>query len=98
MQEDRMSGDPPEGEWVPPAREDAKWQRVVLEILLDEYPHQLSELELSREVLGDKASLREQDACQRAIEDLVRGGLLQRCESLILPTRPARLFASLGLS
>jgi hypothetical protein len=98
MQEDRMSGDPPEGEWVPPAREDAKWQRVALEIVLDECPHQLSEMELVLEVIGDKPSLRERDGCERAIEDLVRGGLLQRCEAMLSPTRAARLFASLGLA
>ncbi|HEX5375925.1 MAG TPA: hypothetical protein VFW48_07180 [Solirubrobacterales bacterium] len=97
MQEDRMPGDQPDDDWETPDREDAKWQARVLAIVLDQDPHQLSKHEISRELLGEKPGFEQRDAYERAVEDLCCGGLLQRCESLILLTRAARLFASLEL-
>jgi hypothetical protein len=97
MHKDRNNSEDSDDEWITPDREDAKWQARILAVLLDEYPHQLSKLELARELLGENPGFPERDALERAIEDLTRAGLLQRCESLILLTRAARLFASLEL-
>ena len=92
-----MPGDPPDDDWETPDREDAKWQEAVLAIVLDQDPHQLSQHELARELLGEKPGFEERDAFERAVQDLCSGGLLQRCESMILLTRAARLFARLEL-
>jgi hypothetical protein len=81
----------------PTEREDARWQAAVLGLVLTEHPHQLSKHELECEVLGLNPSLPERDACQRAIDDLARVGLLRSCEEVILVTRPALRFSELGL-
>jgi hypothetical protein len=98
MQKNPMPEDQSGNDWTTPDREDAKWQRRVLSFLLEQYPHQLSKLEIARELLRDNPGFSERDALDRAIADLVRGGLVQLCESLILLTRAARLFASLDLN
>jgi hypothetical protein len=97
MQKNPMPGDRSDDDWTTPDQEDAKWQRRVLSLLLEQYPPQLSKLEIARELLRDNPGFSERDALDRAIEDLARGGLVQLCESLILLTRAARLFASLEL-
>lgn len=95
MHADRMAGDRLGDDWSLPDREDAKWQRAVLALLLDQQPRQLSQAEVAREILDEKPCFEERDAFERAVEGLIKGGLLRRCESLLLPTRAARLFASL---
>lgn len=95
MQEDRNPGDQPEADWVTPDQEDARWQSRVLTIVTEQDPHQLSKHELARELLGENPGFEQRDAFERAVEDLCAGGLLQRCESMILLTRAARLFSSL---
>lgn len=97
MHSDRMPPDSSGDEQFENARDDAAWRSRVLALVLAEDPHQLTELELVRELLGPDPNFAERDALERAIGDLVRGGLVQRNESLIWLTRAARLFASLEL-
>jgi hypothetical protein len=92
MQENSMP------DWETPAEEDAQAQAEVLLLVLNELPHQLTKLELARQMLGENPGFRERDLFERAVDDLVRVGLLQRCEELILPTRAARHFDSLPMS
>jgi hypothetical protein len=80
------------------AKDDALWQRAVLGRLLDEYPHLLMQFELERMMLGATPIFAARDGFERAVEDLIRAGLLQRCEAMILLTGAARHFASLELS
>lgn len=80
------------------ARDDAKWQQAVLGCLLDQFPLHLNKTELAREVLGENPGFAERDAYERAIEDLVRAGLLQRCGAMILVTRAAQHCAGLELA
>lgn len=91
MQENSMP------DWVTPADEDRKAQAEVLVLVLDELPHQLTKLELGRQMLSENPGFAERDRFERAVEDLVRAGLLQRCEALVLATRAARHFASLPM-
>lgn len=97
MQENCSSAFSDEDEFALPDREDAKWQARVISLVLSEYPHQLSKLEIACELLSEKPGFEERDGLERAIEDLSNAGLLRRCESLILLTRAARHFASLEL-
>lgn len=79
-------------------QEDLQWQERVLALILDEDPHQLSEAEIVRELAGERPAYAQADAARRAIEELVRAGLLRRCETLVLLTKPARHMASLEIS
>jgi hypothetical protein len=91
MQENSMS------DWALPVDEDAKSQAEVLALVLDELPHQLTKLELARLVLGENPGFAERDAFEQAVEDLVRAGLLQRCNTLVLVTQAARHLSSLPM-
>jgi hypothetical protein len=97
MHDQNISGDDFEGVEQTPEQEDSQWQARVLSLLLDHYPDQLSKLEIARELIGENPGFSQRDAFERALEDLLRVGLLQRCESLVLLTRPARHFANLKL-
>lgn len=68
-----------------PAREDAMYQRVVLEV----HPAQLTEAELIREATTDAESFTRDDRIKRAVRDLERAGLLHRSGAFVLPTRAA---------
>lgn len=93
----------------PNERDDAQWQRAILAVLLAECPyrasspyrgscpHQLSELELARELLGENPGSAERAAFERAVEVLISVGLLQRCQAMIFVTLAARHFDSLEL-
>lgn len=78
-------------------KDDARVQAVVLSCLLSEYPEQFSQVELARELIGDDPEFPEGDAFERSVEDLIRLGLLQRQDCLILPTRAALHFHGLEL-
>ena len=80
-----------------PEREDAQAQAEVLVLVLEALPHQLTKLELAREILGENPGFEARDGFERAVEDLIRAGLLQRCEALVLATRAARHFDSLPM-
>lgn len=85
MHSDRMT--PGETGGGTNADEDAKWQGRVLGFVLFEHPHQMSEREIIREMVGEKPSFEQRDAVERAIEEIVRAGLFRRCESMVLLTR-----------
>lgn len=70
-----------------PAREDAMYQRVVLELVLEVHPAQLTEAELIREATTDAKSFTRDDRIKRAVRDLERAGLLHRSGGFVLPTR-----------
>jgi hypothetical protein len=62
-----------------PASEDRQVERAVLSHVIDAHPSTL--------LLSDLIS--ERDGIERAVRDLVKGGLLFRCEGTVLPTRAA---------
>jgi hypothetical protein len=76
------------------ARE-ARNQRVVLSFLLDEHPAQLTIPEVAQALYAHPGDFKENDAVERAIRDLVGGGLLRCHGAFVLPTRAALYFASL---
>jgi hypothetical protein len=71
-----------------PASEDQRTERVVLFHVIEAYPSTLRPSDLIRE-LGGAEGFTERDGIERAVRDLVRGGLLFRCEGAVLPTRTA---------
>jgi thioredoxin-like negative regulator of GroEL len=94
----KSNSDPSESseDWTT-ASEDARWQARVLNVLLAQAPHPLSETELARELLQAEPGFAERDALQRAIRDLRQAGLLHQAEDLVSLTRAARHFDSLPL-
>jgi hypothetical protein len=72
-----------------PAAEDAKAERTVLALLLEEHPSQLTIPELSLALNAHPGDFESNDAVERAVRELVGAGLL-RCEGgFIVPTRAA---------
>lgn len=72
------------------AVEDENHQRTILVHVIEALPTALRLADLIREV-GDPEDFAKRDAVERAVRDLVKGGLLFRCESAMLPTRQAVL-------
>lgn len=70
------------------AAEDLKEERAILAHVVDAYPATLRLSDLIRE-LGDPDAFSERDGIERAVRELVKGGLLFRCEGVVLPTRAA---------
>jgi hypothetical protein len=64
--------------------------------VIETHPTTLRVSDVIRE-LGDPEDSEKRDALERAIRDLVSGGLLFRCEGVVLPTRQALYFAELEL-
>ena len=71
-----------------PKQEDEIAQEGVLNFVLSEHPHQLSLAEILSEVGDD-------DTHRRAVQDLVRRGLLRLVGDSVLPTRAALSFESI---
>ena len=81
-----------------PASQDQVTERAVLSHVIDAHPSTLRLSDLIRE-LGDPEDFRERDGIERAVGELVKGGLLFRCEGAVLPTRQALyLWQTLELS
>lgn len=78
------------------AAEDIKDRARVLREVLDLYPETLTLDELVRELTVDSVEFQERDRVQRAVRDLVAGGLVHRVGDLVLPTRAAVNFHELG--
>jgi hypothetical protein len=74
------------------ANEDQQTERAILGLVIDAHPATLRLSDLIREV-GDPDNFAKRDAVERAVRELVKGGLLFRCEGAVLPTRSA-LYAS----
>ncbi|HYH54622.1 MAG TPA: hypothetical protein VD761_10880 [Solirubrobacterales bacterium] len=79
------------------AGEDQQTERAVLSHVLDTHPNTLRLSDLIRE-LGDVDDFAKRDAVERAVRELVKGGLLFKCEGTVLPTRAALYLCELGLS
>jgi hypothetical protein len=79
------------------AAQEAKDQRVVLSFLLDEHPAQLTIPEVAQALYAHPGDFEQEDAVERAIRDLVGGGLLHCQGAFVLPTRAALCFAGLEM-
>lgn len=79
------------------ADEDHRDQASVLRHVLSIYPEVLTQDELIREMTGGASSpgYAERDRIERAVRDLIAGGLLHEDAKLVLPTRAAVLSHSL---
>lgn len=78
------------------AEEDLREERRVLREVLTIYPESLTLDELIRELTAGSPEFSDQDAIERAVRDLTAGGLIYRAGDLVLPTRAAVNFHSLG--
>lgn len=76
--------------------EDIKDRARVLREVLDLYPETMTLDELVRELTVDSVEFQERDRVQRAVRDLIAGGLIHRVGDLVLPTRAAVNFHELG--
>jgi hypothetical protein len=74
-----------------PAREDQQTEQAVLTHVIGAHPTTLRLSDLVRE-LGEPDDFTKRDAIERAVRELVKGGLLFRCEGAVLPTRQALYF------
>lgn len=64
-------------------------QSVLLEILLEHHPAQLSLDEVVREVVRDPNDAGERDEALNAVRDLVRAGLVHRSGQFVFAARAA---------
>jgi hypothetical protein len=80
-----------------PAGEDRQMERAVLGFVLETHPATLRLSDLIRE-MGDPGSFAHRDGVERTVRELVKGGLLFRCEGAVLPTRAALYLCELELS
>jgi hypothetical protein len=71
---------------APNAAEDLQDERAVLVHLVETFPQTLRLSDLIRE-LGGAESFEKRDGIERAVRELVQGGLLFRCSGAVLPTR-----------
>jgi len=71
-----------------PAAEDLKDERAILVHVVESFPETLRLSDLIRE-LADSDDFPRRDAIERAVRELAKGGLLYRCEGVVLPTRTA---------
>jgi hypothetical protein len=78
------------------AEQDARDQARVLREVLDAYPESFTLAELTRELTIDSTDFSERDRIERAVRDLIAGGLAHLVGDLVLPTRAAANFHSLG--
>jgi integrase len=78
------------------AAQDIKDRARVLREVLDLYPETLTLEELVRELTIDSVEFEERDRVQRAVRDLIAGGLIHRVGNLVLPTRAAVNFQDLS--
>lgn len=77
------------------AAQDTKDQGIVLAFVLEEHPAQLTIPEVARALYAHPDDFESSDAVERAIRDLVGGGLLHCLGPFVLPTRAALYFSRL---
>lgn len=70
------------------AAEDLKEERAIFVHLLETFPQTLRLSDVIRE-LGDSGDFAKRDSIERAVRELMRGGLLFRSCGAVLPTRAA---------
>lgn len=80
-----------------PAAQDAKAERAVLAFLINEYPNQLTVVEVSWALNHGPVEFETEDAVERAVRELVGGGLLHCHGAFVLPTRAALYFSRLEM-
>jgi hypothetical protein len=78
------------------AAQDVRDRARVLREVLDLYPETLTLDELVRELTVDSVEFEERHRVQRAVGDLIAGGLIHRVGDLVLPTRAAVNFQELS--
>jgi hypothetical protein len=93
--QDKPSGASDEGATTT-AEQDARDQARVLRETLETYPESFTLAELTRELTIDSTDFTERDRIERAVRDLIAGGLLHLVGDLVLPTRAAANFHSLA--
>ena len=71
------------------ADQDDRDQAAVMRKILFIYPESMMLAELTRELTAGITEFQERDRVERAVRDLVAGGLLHRVGDLVLPTRAA---------
>lgn len=94
-----MSGRSADGDSVDPssfAAQEAEDQRVVLAFVLNEHPGRLTIPGVAQSLNAHPGNFQSDDAVERAIRDLVGGGLLCCRGPFVLPTRAALYFSRLG--
>jgi hypothetical protein len=74
---------------------DVRDQAGVLRQVLSLYPQALTLEELVREMTAAAPEFSERDRIERAVNDLVAGGLMHRNGTFVLPTRAALLYYEL---
>jgi len=67
---------------------DLQDERVVFVHLIEAFPQALRLSDVIQE-LGGSEDFGRRDAIERAVRELMRGGLLFRCSGVVLPTRSA---------
>lgn len=75
-----------------PAAVDAREERMVLGLILELHPDQLTNAELSQALVDADDDFGAKDAVDRALQELVGAGLLRRQVESVLPTRSALHF------
>jgi hypothetical protein len=80
------------------AAEDDRDQLAVLHEVLVIYPEQMTLDELVRAMTLNASGFSERDRIERAVRELIAGGLLHRVDSLVLPMRAAVNFYALQAS
>jgi len=73
------------------AQQDHRDQAAVLRQILDLHPEPLTLAELTREMTFDSTDFQERDRIERAVRELIGGGVLHLVGDLVLPTRAAVL-------
>lgn len=71
-----------------PAAEDLKDERAILVHIVETFPETLRLSDLIRE-LADPDDFPQRDGIERAVRELVKGGLLFKSDGAVLPTRTA---------
>lgn len=67
-------------------------QGIVLVHIVHHYPINFRVSDLILELTAESSGFAERDRIERAVGDLIRVGLLFRCDGLVLPTRAALRF------
>jgi hypothetical protein len=73
---------------APNAAEDLKDERAILAHVIETFPQTLRLSDLIRE-MDSAENFEKRDGVERAVRQLVQGGLLFRCSGAVLPTRTA---------
>lgn len=75
-----------------PAAQDAATERLVLHLVLDQHPDQLTAAEIRRALYSEPETFEANDAVARAVRDLIAAGLLRQQGEAVVPTVAALHF------